>query len=107
MSSGSPITPDPKDEKPAPPPKVVEKSVSTSKPTTLMDVLNFLAYIIMVGAGIYYGWKIGRQYAFKYWMTIQMLGQVLREYIAKAIASLRASRAASTMRAARPVGGRR
>ena len=102
--NGSPITPDPKDEKPAPPPKVVEKSVSVGKPTTLLDALNMLAYIIMVGAGIYYGWKFGRQYALKYWMTIQMIGQVIREYIAKAIASLRSSRAAT---AAPRVGGRR
>jgi len=92
--SGAPVTPDPKTEEAPKAPKVIEKSSSVSQPTTLVDVINMLVFLIMVGAGVYYGWKLGLQYALKFWMVVQMIGQMIREYIAKAIAGLRSARAA-------------
>jgi hypothetical protein len=92
MSSGAPIVPDPKPDKPPKAPQVIEKSTSVSQPTTFTDVINMLVFLIMVGAAVYYGWKLGRQHALKFWMVVQMIGQTLREYIAKAIASLRSAR---------------
>jgi len=91
MSSAA-VTPDPKEEEKPKAPKVIEKSARVSQPWTLVDVINMIVYLLMVGAGIYYGWKLGLQYALKFWMVVQMMGQMLREYIAKAIASLKSAR---------------
>ncbi len=92
MSTGAPLVPDPKPTEPPKTPDVIEKSTSVSQPTTLTDVINMLVFLVMVGAAIYYGWKFGRQYALQFWMVVQMIGQTIREYIGKAIASLRSAR---------------
>lgn len=91
MSSGAPILPNAKPDPKSAAPSVIEKTPTTS-PKTLTDYINLFVYVIMVGAAIYFGWKVGKQYALQFWMIVQMIGQVLREYIAKAIASLRAAR---------------
>lgn len=92
MSTAAPITPDPKKDDSVPPPKVIEKSQNpASKPITVIDVINMIVYLGMVGAGIYYGWKLGRQYALRYWILCQTLGEVLGKMIRDAIAYMIAS----------------
>lgn len=70
---------------PVPPPT---KTPSVKK-TSWTDVLNGLIYVALSVAAVYYGWIYGQKYALQYWMTIQVLGSTIRDYLIRLIARIR------------------
>ena len=79
---------------PAPPPLV--QSASTTKPTTFVDILNFIVYAIFTAVAVYYGWTMGQKYAVMYWTVIQKFGENLRTWVISTMSSIRQQRAAYT-----------
>lgn len=55
---------------------VVEKSQSAS-PTTASDIFSYVFYLFVIGVSGYYGWILGRRYAYSFWVFVQAIGAAI------------------------------
>lgn len=74
---GAPALSDPPDKKPR---------SSSSKRTTMTDIISLVMFIAFSAVALYFGWKVGRQNGTYFWGVIQAIGASIRSYIIQLIA---------------------
>lgn len=71
---------------------VIEKTPTASGASiTFLDVVDYFIYFLMFGGAIYYGWKVGMSHSTKFWLTVQVIGAKLGQYVRSAFAQLQAT----------------
>lgn len=71
---------------------VIEKTPNSSgESITFLDVVDYFIYFLMFGGAIYYGWKIGMSHSVKFWITVQVIGAKIGQYIRSSFAQLQAT----------------